>query len=203
MRLCSGPRGKPGQDGDNEEGAPAETDGFGVSPGCKCPGPPRGGPTGTVTVGFGALARGGCSMGAEAGQLLRPQFGRRALESWILSVPPKSLEGHRETEAQRWGTVCPGHGHLGLFPATLAPCLTELPSLPSSSVVKITNTLPVPSGKGEALPIPPPALPAPVAFGDAWRAILACQVGLGSRRTMRDSLGIVLCARSGLMFPAQ
>lgn len=52
-------RWKLGQDGDDEEGAAAETGGLGVSPGCKCPGPPRGGPAGTVTVGVGALARGG------------------------------------------------------------------------------------------------------------------------------------------------
>lgn len=73
--LSRGLRGKLGQDGDYEEDSAAEAGGLGVSPGCKCPGPPRGGPAGTMTVGVGALARGGSSLRGEAGQLLRPLSG--------------------------------------------------------------------------------------------------------------------------------
>lgn len=75
MGLSWGRRGKLGQDGDHEERAAAETGGLSVSPGCKCPGPPRGGPTGTVTVGVGALARNGSALRGEAGQLPRPLSG--------------------------------------------------------------------------------------------------------------------------------
>lgn len=95
--LSGGARGKLGQDGGHEEGGAAETGGLGVSPGCKCPGPPRGGPAGTVTVGVGAPARGGCSLRGQAGQLLTPQSGG----PWSLGsfVPRRSLEGPGETEA--------------------------------------------------------------------------------------------------------
>lgn len=78
------------------------------------------------------------------------------MESWTLSDSSKSLEGHGETEAQRWGATRPGCGDLGRHPRrphSLAKALSgdpgmclpvnELQTSPSPSLRKIMITLPV------------------------------------------------------------
>ena len=70
--------------------------------------------------------------------------------------------------------------------------------------MKVMNTQEYPansSGKIQAIPLCPSPFLVLVAFGDAWGAVPASRAGLGSRVAGCDSLGIVLWARSILMFP--